>query len=256
MCRACKASRTDEAHNNLLLCLQAWGGGFLVSYILNIVPPQLLSILPLINYIGVHLLIGLALQFFDAPSAALLDTILPLLDGATRAHAIFIGVNLPNSPAVVKNMPALAGSFTLSLLLGTVAASGGGQTCFTIGAFNPDGWALTTPPILKARNLLEATDVWAPFLGALAYQVMTFSHPAYAPFVRAINAGKAQPILKPQGAKALVTFIVSAAFAWRAAALHWLGKPGPVAHATSAAKTSSTSSTRVTRRQANGEKTK
>ncbi|KDN44253.1 hypothetical protein K437DRAFT_236630 [Tilletiaria anomala UBC 951] len=209
--------------------IMAWGGSFIVYYLVHATPPQLLSIYPLLNYLGVHLLIGCLLTMIKAPSAAMLDTALPLLDGATRAHSIVVGLSLPSlvtKSSAVSNPAAafaLTESWTFALLLGTISASGGGQLAGMLGVFNPDGWALSVPPFLRARTLIDCVDIWAPLLGAIAHQTFTLAHPVYVPVMQFLNAGKAQPMLSPTGAKALTTLVVAIAFAWRATMLHWTG---------------------------------
>ena len=190
---------------------------------MHVIPIQLVSIYPFLNYVGVHYLIGALLTILPAPSASLLDTLLPLLDGATRAHAIFIGLSLPKTLVASGAPSTVTSSWLLPLLLATIAASGGGQLAGTLGAFSPTGWALTLPPCLSARTWLACVDIWAPFLGALSYCFLTASHPIYYPAIRLVHAGKEGPILSHTGAKAVTTLVVAAAFAWRAMELHWSG---------------------------------
>lgn len=181
-------------------------------------PAQLLSPLPFLNYVGIHLFIGALLVVIPAPAAWLLDTLFPLLDGATRAHAVIAGVEM------VRNHPDGAGvrsSLFVQLLIGAISASGGGQLAGTLGTWDPSGWSLHTPPILLARNALDSLDVWAPALAAFVYGLSTFSHPSYAPLLAVLDGGKPGAILSPLGARAAATLVIAAAFGYKAVVVHW-----------------------------------
>ncbi len=209
-------------------CLQAWGGSFLSHYVVNLVPPQLLSFGFLLNYLGVHIFITLLFDFLLPsayhPSPAFLDTLLPILDGATRAHAVFLGTMLPSTLA----HPVAKQSVALSLLTATLSASGGGQLAGTLGVFNPAGWQLGLPPLLRARSLVDATDVWAPLLSALAFSLFCSSHETYGALRTSFfQQEKGAALLSLQGGKALITLIITTAYAWRAIVLHWTPAQAP-----------------------------
>lgn len=212
--------------------VMAWGGSFLTAYLSNSTPLQLISPLPLVTYTLVHIYLGVLLSVIPPISPLWLDTLLPLLDGATRSNAIIGGINIArNHPS----NPLLRESLLFQLLLGTLGACGGGQMAGTLGVFNrqKEGWSLTTPPILKARSILEAIDVVAALAGAIAYSFSTNSHAdwikvvnfKYNPFASSKDAPplKAFALTHDQG-QALATLVVAACFAYRAVMVHWLVK--------------------------------
>ncbi|KAK0529730.1 hypothetical protein OC835_004252 [Tilletia horrida] len=213
--------------------LMSWGGGILAHFITGQIPPQFLYPGSALTYLPVHAAISLFLSLPSLssfhPTAALLDVLMPFIDGATRAGAVALGVNLAaaHSPS----------SLLLQLLLGTLTACGGGQSCGTLGTWNPNGWSLSTPPALAARTVMEGVDVWAPFLAAVGYIVLGGTHEDVLPLTRptvaalqrfglidakatAVSATGAVSVLSPTAARALATLIITSAFVWRATVLH------------------------------------
>lgn len=205
--------------------VMAWGGSFLVAYLSNNVPVQLVSVFPLWTYASIHVATSLFTTHVPI-SAVLLDTALPLIDGATRTAAIAVGVNT----AASSTNPLVSGSLFFQIILGTLAASGGGQLAATLGVFNPDiiGWRLSTPPILRARNFVEANEVLATLAGALSYSCFSGAHPAWKPVLARISSSGGSFFGSEKWtdaeARAVTTLIVTAFFAYRAVLLHWTVK--------------------------------
>lgn len=210
--------------------VMAWGGSFLTAYLSNSTPLQLVSPLPLLTYSLVHIYLGVLFTVLPPISPIWLDTLVPILDGATRSNAIIGGINLArNHPS----NPLLRDSLVFQLLMGTIGACGGGQLAATLGVFHrqKEGWTLTTPPFLKARSVMEGIDVIAALAGSVAYSLTTNSHPdwvtilnhKYNPFVSTGNPFKGYALTQAQ-AQALTTLVVAAFFAYRAVALHWITK--------------------------------
>lgn len=187
-------------------------------------PLQLLNIQPLVTYVLIHVYTSLLVQVVPF-SAALLDTVLPLIDGATRTAAIAAAVRL----AARHSNPLVAGSLLFQIIAGTLAASGGGQLAGTLSVFNPSvqGWSFTTPPFLKARNFVEAADVVAAAMGAAAYSCFSGSHPAWLPILTGSTKYSQYVGVEKWGddeARAAATVVVGAVFALRAVLLHWTVK--------------------------------
>ncbi|KAE8210235.1 hypothetical protein CF327_g5877 [Tilletia walkeri] len=215
-------------------CLMSWGGGILSHLLTGQLPPQFLHPGSALTYIPIHILITLFLSLSPStlhPAPALLDILSPFIDGATRAGAVTLGINLAS-----KTHPE---SWMLQIVLGTLTACGGGQACGTIGAWNVDGWKWDTPPALRARNWMEGVDVWAPFLAVVGYVLVGGTHEDVIPISRKVLGflGKtglvdASPLLKGDGeevlavldpataGRALATLIITSAFVWRATILH------------------------------------
>lgn len=208
--------------------VMSWGGSFLVAYLSNNVPLQLLSPYPLWTYLSIHVVTTLVTTYLPV-SAVLLDTILPLIDGATRTAAVVAGVNV----AAASANPLVSGSLFFQILLGTLAASGGGQLAGTLSVFNPDvvGWKFSTPPFLRARNFAEANDVLAALGGALTYSCLSASHPAWRPVLTRISSSGAGIFgiggavkWAEADARAATTLVIAAFFAARAIIVHWTVK--------------------------------
>jgi hypothetical protein len=197
---------------------QAWGGSFLTNYLVGSVPIHLLSPLPFLNYISVHLLLGALLSLLPPPNAAVLDTLAAPIDGATRAHAVMLGVHL----AATHSSPMVRNSLMAQVLLGTLAATGGSQAAGTLSVFSSRGWSFSTPPVLLATSFTDLLDVFAALLAAIVYGASTGTHPAYASLRAALNGGKADVLLTPVGGKAAAALVIAAVFAYRALLLHWL----------------------------------
>ncbi|CAO1613819.1 unnamed protein product [Parajaminaea phylloscopi] len=208
--------------------VMAWGGSFLVAYLSNNVPLQLLSVYPLWTYVSVHLAASVVTAYVPI-SPVLLDTALPLIDGATRAAAVAAGVNI----AAASANPLVGGSLFFQIVLGTLAACGGGQLAATLGVFNPDvtGWRLSTPPLLRARNFVEANDGLAALAGALTYSCLSGAHPAWKPILARIPSGAStftgfltSGKWSDADARAATTVVIAAFFALRAVLVHWTVK--------------------------------
>lgn len=200
----------------LVMC---WGGGFLVSAILGQTPVQLLSIYPLLNYVGVHLFVTFLLHFvITEPTAKFLDTALILIDGSTRTHAVIMSITM----AATSPVGAVQNSAFLQIICGTLGATGGGQLGATLSVYSPHGWTLQTPPVLRARSLVEVIDVLASIAVSLLFCITTLSHPSYAPVLARIHNTKGKPLLSAVGARAASTLLFACAFAYRSTALHWM----------------------------------
>lgn len=197
--------------------VMAWGGSFLSNYILNQVPGQLLFIWLWINYLSVYAVTSVLVARLGTPSAKLLDLWLPVLDGATRTAATWGGINLVLGHA----NPTVRASLLLQVLIGTVAACGGGISAFTLNVFDPLGWSFTTPPFLKAKSLVEFTDILAPALASAVFGVLTLSHPAYGGVLAYVHDRKTA-LLSQEGGKAVISLVIGSCFFARAIWLHVL----------------------------------
>ncbi|PWY99376.1 hypothetical protein BCV70DRAFT_117538 [Testicularia cyperi] len=208
-------SRLRDAAGFLVM---AWGGGFIANYLLCQIPGQMLTVWPWINYLSVYGAVTLALSVVGSgPSAKLLDLALPVIDGATRTAATYGGINLVLNHA----NPAARSSLLLQIIIGTISACGGGISAFTLNVFDPLGWSFATPPFLKAKSLVEFTDIIAPALATAVFGVTTLSHPNYAPVVAAIHTKQAA-ILSQEGGKAIISLVIASCFYLRAVWLHIL----------------------------------
>lgn len=192
-------------------------------------PVQLLSIHPFVNYVTVHLLITALVHFLDAPTAKLIDTMLIVIDGALRTHAVVMSVQLAKASAV----GAVSSSMLIQVVCGTLGATGGGQLAGTLGVHLPGGWQFSTPPALRATSVTEVIDVLAAGLCALVYGITTLSHPGYSSLLSKVHHDGTQPLFSPVGARAACTLIFTLAFAYRAVQLHWLPATASVSPAPS-----------------------
>lgn len=219
-----RRANTDNSCPYLHSLRQSWGGSFLTAYLSGNIPVQLLSVTPLLTYVSVHFYLTILMSYVPV-SAVWLDTLMPLIDGATRTMAVVGGVTLART-----NMnPLAAQSLLFQILLGTVGACGGGQLAGTLNVFNPDlvGWSFSTPPILKSRNIIEAIDVIAALLGSITFTIFTGSHPAWTPLLA--RAGLVVPSKYTRSifhwsdaeGKAATTLVIAACFAYRALLTHW-----------------------------------
>lgn len=196
--------------------VMAWGGGFIANYVLCQIPGQLLTVWPWINYLSVYLTVTVLVANFGAPSAKLLDLTLPVLDGATRTAATYGGINMVLNHA----NPAARSSLLLQIIIGTISACGGGISAFTLNVFDPVGWSFSTPPFLKAKTLVEFTDIIAPALASAVFGVLTLSHPGYGGALAYVH-GK-QALLSQEGGKAVISLVIGTCFFVRAIWLHVL----------------------------------
>ncbi|EPQ27208.1 uncharacterized protein PFL1_05131 [Pseudozyma flocculosa PF-1] len=244
--RRAQGKKDDELQVGMLreaagFLVMAWGGSFLSNYILTQIPGQLISVQPWLNYLSVHYAVGFLLTLFPAPSARLLDLCLPVLDGATRTAATLGGINL-----VLNHVnPAVRSSWLLQVLIATISASGGGISAFTLNVFDPVGWSFSTPPFLTFSRLVEFTDILAPMIAALAFGVVTQSHPAYTNLVQSSSltsllgvhgAKMSAPAFSPDRARALVTLIIATCFWAKAMVTHLLAPVTPPASASTSVK--------------------
>lgn len=194
----------------------AWGGGFISNYLLCQIPGQLLTVWPWINYLSVYATVTALISIVGAaPSAKLLDLWLPVLDGATRTAATYGGIQMVLNHA----NPAARSSLLLQVIIGTVSACGGGISAFTLNVFDPLGWSFSTPPFLKARSLVELTDIVAPALASAVFGVLTLSHPSYASVLSLVHGGS-KGVLSQEGGKALISLVIGSCFFVRAIWLH------------------------------------
>lgn len=175
------------------------------------------------------------LRLLDAPAAKMVDSALILIDGALRTHAVIMSINMAKASA----LPSVQNSLLIQIICGTLGATGGGQLGGMLGVHAPTGWQLTTPPVLRATALVEAIDVVAAAGCAWLYGVTTLSHPGYSSYLAKVYGDGSVPLFAPAGARAACTLVFAAAFAYRAAKLHWLP-------ATWAATSSSSSKSRST----------
>ena len=197
---------------------QCWGGAFLTNYMLGQTPMQFISIHPFLNYVSVHLFVTFALRFVSAPAAKVVDTALIVLDGALRMQAVFGSIAM----AIASENRLVSNSLLMQVLLGTVGATGGGQLAGMLGIHSPQGWSLHTPPVLRATSLVEVIDVVAAAACSLLYGATTLSHPYYTPVLALVHDNSGKPLFSAMGARAACTVVFAAAFAYRAARLHWL----------------------------------
>lgn len=200
-----------------------------MSWLSQTTPVPLLTIWPFLTYTLVHLYVTLFLRYGPNPNPAWLDTALPLIDGATRSAAIRGGITL-----AATSQSKTSGSLLCHVLAGTLGACGGRQLAGTLGVFNPitsgpaGGWRLTTPPILTAKSLVEATDVLAALAGALTYSLLSGSHTAWQEGMvlggvkldgTGVRGGKPWTADEAQAA---TTLVVGVCFAMRAVKIHHL----------------------------------
>ncbi|EST08374.1 hypothetical protein PSEUBRA_002131 [Kalmanozyma brasiliensis GHG001] len=197
--------------------IMAWGGGFISNYLLCQIPGQLLTVWPWINYLSVYFVTNFLVKAVGAPSAKLLDLALPVLDGATRTAACYGGINMVRNHA----NPAARGSLLLQVIIGTVSACGGGISAFTLNVFDPLGWSVGTPPFLKAKSLVEFTDILAPALASAVFGVLTLSHPGYGGVLAYVHEGK-KGVLSQESGKAVISLVIGTCFFVRAIWLHVL----------------------------------
>ncbi|SNX86606.1 uncharacterized protein MEPE_05315 [Melanopsichium pennsylvanicum] len=195
--------------------VMAWGGGFISNYVLCQIPGQLLAVWPWINYLSVYATVSVLIASLGAPSAKLLDLWLPVLDGATRTAATYGGINM-----VLNHVnPAVRQSLLLQIIIGTISACGGGISAFTLNVFDPLGWSFTTPPFLKAKSLVEFTDIVAPALASAVFGVLTLSHPGYGGVLAYVHPEK-KGLLSQEGGKAVISLVIGTCFFFRAIWLH------------------------------------
>jgi hypothetical protein len=185
----------------------------------------LLSPLPWINYISTYLFVTNPGIIALLPSPAVLDTILPIIDGLTRSFPISGAVLSTSNHA----SPAIRSSLMFQILLGGLSASGGGLAATTLNVFNPE-WRLSTPPILFS-GILGSLDFIAGCAAAGIFGFLTGSHPAYVPYIQAAHSivlgdvvekpGTNNALMTVLGARSVVVLFLSMVYASRAFYLHW-----------------------------------
>ncbi|CBQ69983.1 conserved hypothetical protein [Sporisorium reilianum SRZ2] len=232
LCAAFRARRRTESHAPAALhvsplrdaagfLVMAWGGGFIANYLLCQIPAQLLSVWPWLNYLSVYYAASAAIAVAGAPSAKVLDLALPVLDGATRTAATYGGINMVLHHA----NPLARQSLLLQIVIGTVSACGGGISAFTLNVFDPLGWSFSTPPFLKAKTLVELTDIVAPALASAVFGLLTLSHPGYGGVLAYVHAPH-KGLLSQEGGKAAISLVIGTCFFVRALWLHVLAPSG------------------------------
>lgn len=162
------------------------------------------------------------------PSPLILDTVLPLIDGATRTGAIAGAVALGRN----HQNPIVQQSILFQIILGTIGACGGGQLAFALNIFQPStstqGWKLGAPPFLKAKTWMERIDVLAAFAGAVTYvflstpidKIFVTKSPLYS-HARVLQGGNGKAWVDAE-AKAAATLVIASIFAYKAIVTHWL----------------------------------
>lgn len=206
---------------------QAWGGSFLTSFLLGVPAPQLLSPLPLINYLSVHILLSTLVPTTSLPPPHLLDPLVILFDALMRTFPISGAV----LSAVGHTNPAIRSSTMMQMILGGLSTSGGGLVASTLNVFSPD-WSLSTPPMLFA-GWTAYFDFVAGAIGAAVFGLVTASTPFWADVSQQLNSsiflggsadvgskGVASATMTPLGARSLVCFVLCVLYAGRALAMH------------------------------------
>lgn len=196
----------------LLVILQAWGGSFLTSFLLSAPPPQLLSPLPLINYLSVHLILSLIFPVSSIPPPHFLDPLIFLLDALMRTFpisgAVLSTANHPNE--------AIRSSLMFPLVLGGLSTSGGGLIASTLNVFGPE-WKFSTPPILFA-GWPAYFDFVAGAIGAATY--IATSHPIVANLLGAVKSETGIAAVSVLSARSLVCLVLCVLYAGRALTLY------------------------------------
>jgi hypothetical protein len=128
---------------------QAWGGSVITHFLLSIPPPQLYSIHPWINYVGVHLFLTLLFTLLPPVRPkypplsseanpvwcqllrpAVLDTLSPIPDALVRTASLTNALRtLSTHPSI---SPALSDSWFTHVVVGAVASAGGGTLAGTL----------------------------------------------------------------------------------------------------------------------------
>lgn len=190
----------------------------LVNFLMFQPPAQLLSVHPYINYLGVHFLLGYAIDF--APSPKIIDTALPLLDAIMRTGAICGAVNLAHS----HSNTAISSSLFFQLLVGGIASAGGGVTAATLGVWSAE-WSFRAPPFLRG-GVVDTLDIWSGSVAAAVYGCLLGLHPSYEPYTRWLSgmgekyvAGT--PLMSPLDARAVSVILLTTIYAFRVYKVHY-----------------------------------
>lgn len=76
---------------------------------------------------------------------------------------------------------------------------------------------------MKARDLKSSVDVWSPLLASFSHGLFNSYHPIFIKLRIIFGLSRdGEIVLGTLGSKALVSMIITMAFAWRAVELHWL----------------------------------
>ncbi|KAF9269844.1 hypothetical protein L218DRAFT_850425 [Marasmius fiardii PR-910] len=194
--------------------VMSWGGMLISHFLLNLPPPPLYSIHPYVNYLGVHLLLTLAVSFFPTilfpQNLPTYDIVLFPLDAVLRVNAITTSLGiLSTNPSV---NPLLVRSPLFHLILGAVSSAGGGASAGTLSLWTSQ-WAFSTPVFLRSdAGWVGTLDLWGGSAVALIYGLST-SHPAFEGLLPSVIV---IPSLSPLGAKALCTIVLGSLFGFRA----------------------------------------
>ncbi|KAG7095220.1 hypothetical protein E1B28_005995 [Marasmius oreades] len=193
--------------------VMSWGGMLISHFLLNLPPPPLYSIHPYINYLGVHLLLTLAVSSYPTilspQNLPIYDLVLFPLDAVLRVNAITSSLTVLSSNVSVN--PVLVNSPLFHLIIGAVASAGGGVSAGTFSLWTSQ-WAFSTPVFLRSTAGWIATlDLWGGSVVALVYGLST-SHPAFESLRLSFTV---IPPLSPLGAKALCTIVLGGLFGYR-----------------------------------------
>jgi len=199
----------------LLMC---WGGTLITNFLMFLPPPQLLSISPWVNYLGVYILFGYTADM--APSLKTVDTALPLLDAILRSGSVCGAVNL----AYTHPNPAIASSLFFQLFVGALASGGAGITTSTLGVWNSE-WSFRTPPFLYG-GMVDTLDIWGGSLTAAVYGCLMGYHPAYEPYTRWLSGMGTKyvpgtPLVSPLEARSVVIVVLAVLFSFRVYKVHY-----------------------------------
>ena len=211
--------------------IMAWGGSVIAHLLMSLPPPVLYNYQPYINYISVHLL---ATAFFHAfPNALdmqILDSLFTPIDGILRSTAVASTLRILTSGALPLTHAPLAISPVTPIIIGAIAASGGGVLAGTLKTWTND-WSFGTFSIFKVGvGMLGSTDVWS---GGLAGFLFTFlTRPTLYPTLvklTGITLVKAEEesklpiqIMSPGHAQAFTTLVLIAVFGWKTFNVHYL----------------------------------
>ncbi|CAO1616875.1 unnamed protein product [Sympodiomycopsis kandeliae] len=223
-----KSSKDSWGYDLAGFLIMGWGGSILSAFLLNTTPVQFLSPLPLLTFALVHIYLGILLKVLPLSSSnslLWLDTLLPIMDGATRTGAIISSVTLTRKTLHGDN-------FFFTLLIGTISACGGGQLASTLSVFNSqkDGWKFSTPAFVNSKNFLQGIDVYAALAGTLTWTVLTASSSEYQKDSLVLLAKRygldmaSVPRVSTEEAQAITTVVIAAFFAYKAVVTHWIVK--------------------------------
>lgn len=211
--------------------IMAWGGSFIAHLLMSLPPPILYNYQPYVNYISVHLL---ATAFFhvypNALDMQILDSLFTPLDAILRSTAVASHLRILTSGALPPTHAPMVISSITPILIGAIAASGGGVLAGTMKTWTND-WSFGTFSIFKVGvGMLGSTDVWS---GGLAGFLFTFlTRPTLYPALvklTGITLAKAEDesklpiqIMSPGHAQAVTTLVLIGVFSWKTFNVHYL----------------------------------